>query len=468
MKVSTELTPQHEAIVTVEVDDDQMQRALQRAAQHVSRIRPVPGFRPGKAPYNLVERAVGKDILVEEAIEELSKSLYPNVLKENNIEPADQGQLEIVQKEPPILKYTIPIKPEVKLGDYKSIHLTPPEIQVGDEEVNQVLERFQLNQATTVPVTRALQKGDTVTLDVHGGAEGQEPVDEKNLRIVIGDAKQPGLPFDEQLIGMMPGESKEITYTYPEDYADEKFRGKTAHYAVSIQDIKETQLPELNDEFAQAVSQFKTLDQFRGNVRDILRSQKGREAEADFADQVIDAVVGKSEIAFPSTLLDREVEHQLEHMREDVKRLGLTWDKYLQLSGKTEEQLRADTRPGAEKQLKRMLVLNELMDVEKPDVTRDEVNNEIDRLVEQTERAGGNANVARRSYTTREGRRNIEFNLRLAKTITKLVAMARGEPVTGKILTPDMVRERPLPSGLITNPNEVPDSEWPRGLERKA
>ncbi len=470
MKLSTELTPEHQAIVTVEVDEEQMQRALQRAAQHVSRIRPVPGFRPGKAPYNLVERAVGKDILVDEAIEDLSRSLYRDVLKESNIEPADQGQLEVVQKEPPILKYTIPLRAEVKLGDYKSIHLTPNEIQVTDEEVNQVLDRFRFNQATTVPVTRGVQKGDTVTLDVQGTIEGHEPIDEKGLRVVVGDPKQPGLPFDEQLLGMMAGETKEITYTYPEDYEDESYRGKTAHYTVTVQDIKETQLPELNDEFAKAISQFETLDQFKGNIRGILRRQKERDAESEFADRVIDEVVERSELAFPPVMLDREVEHDLAHMQDDVKRLGLTWDKYLELSGKTEEQLREETRPRAEKQLKRQLVLIELMNAENPDVTRDEVNAEIERLVQQTERAGGNVNTARKSYTTREGRRNIEFNLRLAKTIDRLTAMAKGEPTSGKILTPEMVRqgeERPIPSGLITNPNEVPEAEWPRGLEHK-
>ncbi len=470
MKVSTELTPQHEAILTVEVDEDQMQQALQRAAQHVSRIRPLPGFRPGKAPYNLVERAVGKEILVDEAIDNLARTVYPEALKESNVEPADQGRLEVVQKEPPILKYTVPIKPEVKLGDYQSIHLTPPEVVVSDQEVDQVIERFQMNQATMVPVTRALQKGDTVTLDVQGQVEGHDPVDEKNLRVVIGDEKQPGLPFDEQLIGMLPGETKEITYTYPEDYEDESFRGKTSHYTVTVQDIKETQLPELNDDFAKAISQFQSLDQFRGNIREILRRQKERDAEADFTNQVIDAVIEKSEIAYPPVMLEGEVEHELEHMKEDVKRLGLTWEKYLELSGKTEAQLREDMRPNAEKQIKRMLVLTELMNVEKPEVTRAEVDAEIDRLVQQTESNGGNANVARRSYTNREGRRNIEFNLRLAKTMTRLVAQAKGEPVSGKILTPDMVRDteqKPSPGGLITDPNQVPDSQWPRGLERK-
>jgi trigger factor len=471
MKVTTESTPDHQVVVTVEVDEDQLQHALVRAAQHISRIRPLPGFRPGKAPYNLIERAVGKDTLLEEATEELSKSLYGDVLKDNKIEPADQGHLEVVQKEPPIFKYTIPKRPEVKVGDYQSIHLNPAEVQVSDEEVNQVLERYRMSQATMVPVTRAIQNGDAVTLDVKGGVPEHTPVDEKNVRVVIGDAKQPGLPFEDQLIGLTEGESKQIAYSYPEDYADEAFRGKTAEYTVTINDIKETQMPALSDDFAQAVSQFKTLEQFKGNIREILRRQKQVEEESRFADQVVDALVDKSEILFPPVMLERETDSDLERLKQDEKKLGLTWEKYLELSGKTLEQMRGEIRPRAEKELKRALVLNELVETEKPEVTPQEVNADIDRRVQQAERAGGNPHVARRSYTTRDARQNIEFNLRLNKTISKLIATAKGEPVSGKILTPGMLSDRetsPIPSGLITDPSKVREEDWPKGLERKA
>jgi trigger factor len=471
MKASTELTPDHQAIVTVEVEEQEMQRALARAAQHVSRLRPIPGFRPGKAPYSLVERAVGKEMLVEEAIEDLSKSLYKDILKENNIEPADQGHLEVVQKEPPVLKYTIPKRPEVKVGEYQSIHLTPGEVQVSDDEVNQVLDRYRMGQATMVPVARGIQKGDVATLDIKGGVPDHDPVNETNIRVAVGDPKEPGLPFEDQLMGMNAGETKEITYSYPEDYNDEAFRGKTANYTITLNDIKETQMPELTDDFAQAVSQFQTLEQFRGSIRDILRRQKEADEESHFADQVVDALVDKSEILFPPVMLERETESDLERLKNDVKKIGLTWEKYLELSGKTQDQVREDIRPRAERQLKRALVLNELAEIEKPEVTRDEVEKDIDRRVQVTERAGGNPQVARRSYTTREARQNIEFNLRLNKTIGKLIATAKGEPVSGKILTPGMLSDRetsPIPTGLITDPSKVRAEEWPKGLEKKA
>lgn len=443
-----------------------MQGALRRAAQAVSRHRPVHGFRPGKAPYELVERAVGKELLLEQAIEDLSQSVYRQVLKESDIQPVDMGSFDIVQKDPPIFKYTIPVKPEIKLGDYQSLHMTPGEPEVTDAEVNEVIERFQLNQATMVPVTRGAQSGDVITIDVVGGVPDLSPFEERNLRVKIGGDGELRLPFDEQLSGMNAGETRELDYTYPDDAEDEELRGKTAHYTVTLHDIKETQLPTLNDDFARAISQFQTLEQFKGNIRDILRRQKEREEQSRFANSVLDAIVERSEISYPPVLLERELEHDLEHLQEDVKRLGLTWDKYLQLSGKSEEEVKAGLRPNAERRLKQLLILGELMDAENIQVDRDEISADIERRVKEAVDNGATANVARRSYNAKDARDNIAFNLRVNKTVNKIVAMVKGEPTSGKILTPEMLRGEtsPIPSGLITDPRQVREQDWPRGL----
>src|SRR5581483_8237100 len=467
MNITKEFTPDRQDIVTVEVDEEQMQNALKRAAQNVSRVRPIPGFRPGKAPYEMVERAFGKELLVEEAVEDLSRSMYGQVLRDTEINPVDAGRLEIVQKEPPVFKYTIPVAPVVKLGDYKSIHMQPEPVEVTDAEVEEILSRFQNTQATLSPVARAVQKGDVITVDVRGGVTDMEPVEETNLRVTVGDDKQVRLPFDAELIGMNAGETKEFDYTYADDYEDESVRGKTAHYTVTVHDIKETQLPELTDEFAQAVSQFKTLEQFKGNIRDILLRQKERDREVKFANDVLQAVTDQAEIAYPPVMLEHELEHRLEHLKEDVKRLGLTWENYLRFSGKTEEQIKEELRPQAEKSLKQMLVLGELMHVENITVSREELNADIERRVQESVQAGAQANVARRAYNQKDARENIEFELRVNKIMNKLVAIAKGEPTSGLILTPDMVQgEGAIPSGLITDPDQV-RRELEKGLSSR-
>lgn len=467
MNITKEITPDRQAIVTVEIDDDQMEKAMRRAAQNISRVRPVPGFRPGKAPYEMVERTWGKDLLVEEAVEDLSRSLYSQVLRESDLAPIEAGKLDIVQKEPPILKYTIPVAPEIKLGDYKNIHMQPEEVTVSDEEVDRVLNRFQLTQATVTPVERPVQKGDVITVNVVGGVPDDEQVDEHDLRVTVGDRSQAYLPFDEQLVGMIAGETREIDHTYAEDYEDEKFRGKTAHYTVTLNDIKEQQLPELTDEFAQAVSQFKTLDQFRGNIRDILRRTKERDNEVKFANDVLQAIVEQSEIAFAPQMLEHEVEHDLEHFQENVRQMGLTWEHYTRLTGKTEEQIKTDLAPNAEKRLKQLLVLGELIHAENITVTNEQIKADIERRVQEAVEEGGNANVVRRALNQKDARDNIAFNLRVNQVMNRIVAMARGEPVSGMILTPNMVRdqENPIPSGLITDPRQVREQDWPKGIE---
>lgn len=464
MNITKEITPDRLAIVTVEVDDAQMQGAMKRAAQNISRVRPMPGFRPGKAPYEMVERQFGKELLMEEAVEDLSKTLYRQVLKDQELNPIDAGSLEVVQKEPVILKYTIPVAPEIKLGEYKEIRMNSDPVEVTEQEVNDVLNRFQLTQATITPVERSVQKGDLITVDVAGGVEGEEPADEKDLRIVVGERTQAYLPFDENLLGMNTGETREFDYTYPEDYADENFRGKTAHYKVTLSDIKEQQLPELTDEFAQAVSQFTSLDQFKGNINEILRRTKERDNAVKFANDVLQAVVDKSEIAFAPQMLNHELEHDLEHFKENIQQMGLSWDNYVRLSGKTEDQIKEELRPNAEKRLKQLLVLGELIRAENITVTGEQVKQDIERRVQESVQQGANAQVVRRAYNSPDARDNISFNLRVNQLMSRLVQMAKGESVSGLILTPDMVRGEIAPSGLITDPRQVNPQEWPKGI----
>ncbi|MBI4670204.1 MAG: trigger factor [Chloroflexi bacterium] len=456
MNITKEFTTDCQAIVTVEVDQDQMQSALRHVAQNVSRRRPLPGFRPGKAPYEMVERTFGKELLVEQAVEDLSRSLYRDVMRDPEINPVAVGQLEIVQKEPPIFKYTIPVVPKVTLGDYQSIHMQPEPVEVADADVDVVLNRFQTTHATMAPVTRPVQNGDVITVDVMGGIIGAEPADEKNLRIVVGDNKQPHLPFDAQIVGMNAGETREIDYTYPDDFEDENVRGQAAHYTVTVHDIKEMQLPELTDEFAQAVSQFKTLEQFKSNIRISLHREMEHNADVKFANEVLQAVTAQAEIAYPPVMLQQELENRLAQLKEDIKRLGLTWDNYLRFSGKTEEQVKEDLRPQAEQALKQTLVVGELMQAEKITVSREEVNADIERRVRESVRGGAQENVARKAYTQKEARDNIAFNLRFNKVIHRIVAIATGATSSGLILTPDMLRgENAIPTGLITDPAQV-------------
>jgi trigger factor len=476
VKVTTEQTPDCNAIVTVEVDAERVQSALKTAAQHISRIRPIPGFRPGKAPYAMVERVVGKELLLDEAIEGMAQEIYRQVIKDEKIDVYDSGQLDVVQKDPVILKYTIPTRPVITLGDYHAIHLKPNVMEVTDVEVDEVIERLRKEQAEMTPVTRPVQLGDLATVNIKGGVEGSEPLEREGMQINI-DKEKGVFPWLDQLIGANLNEARMVNYIYPDD-ATEALKGKTATYTITVTDLKEPHLPELNDEFVKSISVLETMEQLKQRVRANLYAEKEQEEESRFADEVLDSIVEQSKIAYPASMMDDETDQDIARSKELAGQLGLTWEKYLQLSGKDESAYRVDVRPRAEKRLKRLLTLMQLSEDEQIEVTNKEIDVEIDQRAQVAAQEGGNAAQTRRALSSKESRHDIEFNLKLRKTVDRIVAMAKGEPTSGKIITPDMLREEmrqieqaqkpsgtPAPGGLITDPSQVTSANWPRGLD---
>lgn len=477
MKVTTEHAPNCQAIVTVEVDEDQVTSAMKRAAQKLSRARPIPGFRPGKAPYEYIERLVGKDNLREQVIDEVAQAIYKQVLEQEKIEPYDAGRVEIAQQEPLILKFIVPTRPVVTLGDYRSIHLRPHVVEVTDTEVAQAIEKIQSDQALLTPVTRPVRWNDRVTMNVRGGIEGQIQIDRQDLELTM-EAQNGAFPWLDQLIGVNVNETRAVTYTYPENTAN---AGKVATYTVTITGIKELVLPNLDDEFIKSISSFETLEQLRGRIRANLLEQKRAEEEVRFENQVIDAVIAQAHIAIPDSMIEDEIDLEINRMKQAAQRFGLTWEKYLQLGGKDEATVRAQARPQAEQRIKRLLTLMQVAEAENIQVTEKEVDVEIDERAMRAEARGARAAQTRRELSTPDSRRNLEFGLKLSKAVAFLVASAKGEPTSGKIITPEMLaraqqraREQaaaeqttPIaPSGIITDPSQVRAQDWPRGLER--
>ncbi len=479
MKVSTEQQPDCTAIVTVEVDDEQLRRAMGSAAQRVSRVRPIAGFRPGKAPYDLVERAVGKELLLDEAIDQLAQTLYKQVLRDEKIEPYDAGKLNVKQREPLILEYTIPTRPVVTLGDYRAVHLKPKQITVSDDEIAKVIEQLRKEQAELTPVTRPAQLGDLLTIDVEGGYEGEKAIDQKGFPITL-EKSHAVFKWLEQLVGANSNEPRTVKYTMPSDDPNEARRGKTATYHVTITDIKEPRLPNVDDDFAKSVSEFESLDQLKSQIREGLRAQKEVEEQDRFANEVVDTIVDKSQISYPGSMLEDEVNIEVERSRGFAAQMGLTLEKYLQLVGKTEEQFRDEAKPIAEKKVRRLLTLIELIHAENISVTRQQVDEEIAHQVMHAVQSGRREKEARRALSTPAARKDLEWSLKVRQVVEHVVATAKGEPTSGKIVTPEMVRqeeqqrareraaaasEKPS-SELITDPSKIRAQDWPSGLQK--
>jgi trigger factor len=296
------------------------------------------------------------------------------------------------------------------------------------------------------------------------------------MQITI-DKDKAVFPWIDQLVGAKLNELVNVNYTYPDD-ATESLRGKTATYAITVTDLKEPHLPELNDEFVKSVSVLETVDQLKQRIRTNLYTEKEQEEDSRFSDEVLDSIVAMSQIAYPASMMDDETDQDVARSKELAAQLGMTWDKYLQLSGKEESAYRVDVRPRAEKRLKRLLTLMQLAEDEQIQVTNKELDVEIDQRAQAAAQQGGNAAQTRRTLSSKESRHDIEFNLKLRKTVDRIVAMAKGEPTSGKIITPEMLREemrqreqaqKPsspgAPVGLITDPSQVTSANWPRGLD---
>ena len=296
------------------------------------------------------------------------------------------------------------------------------------------------------------------------------------MQITIDKDKGP-FPWVDQLVGANLNEARTVTYVYPDD-ASESLKGKTATYAITVTDLKEPHLPELNDDFVKSISVLETIDQLKQRIRTNLYTEKEQEEASRFADLVLDTIVEQSQIAYPPSMMDDETDQDVARSKELATQLGLTWDKYLQLSGKDEAAYRIDVRPRAEKRLKRLLTLMQLAEDEQIQVADKEVDVEIDQRAQSAAEQGGNAAQTRRALSSKESRHDIEFNLKLSKTVDRIVALAKGEPTSGKIITPEMLREEmrlreqaqapsgaPAPGGLITDPSQVTSANWPRGLD---
>ncbi|MBI3742070.1 MAG: trigger factor, partial [Chloroflexi bacterium] len=426
MNIKTEQTNDAKAIVTVEVDEERVQGAMRLAAQHVSRARPLAGFRPGKAPYEIVERTFGKDYLREHAIDDLAQEIYKQILRDEKIPAYAAGQLEIAQPEPLILRYTIPTRPVVMLGDYRAIHLQPQPIAVTEDEVTKTIDQIRREHATLAPVERAVQSGDVLTVNLKGGFQDKDPVDSQGLVVTV-DKESSTFPWVDQLIGAMLNETRNVAYTYPADDLPD-LAGKTASYAVTITEHKEQQLPPLDDDLAKLVGKFETLAQLMTQLRADLREQKKNEEENRFADQVIDAIIAQSQIVFPEIMLNDQIDQEISREQRFATQLGMAWDKYLEMTGKSGAKLREEMKPRAENKIKRLLTVLELVKAENIEVTREEVLAEIDRQVAYAVANGAKEPQARKQLNNAATRRDLELNLKMRLAVDRVTARAKGEP----------------------------------------
>ncbi len=274
MKVTREDEAQRQTVLNIELEEPDLESYLQRAYQRVSQKVKVPGFRPGKAPRAVVERVVGRESLLQEALEFMIPEVMAKAIEQEEIEVGAQPDVELIETEPVTIKAIVPLPPLVETGDYNSLRVPWVAPAVTDEQINDSLEETQKQSALWEPVERPAQMGDQVIMDLKGVVDGETLLDQEDGPFILSDEPMPIPGFGEQLVGIGAGDTREFDLTFPEDYLSESMAGKECHFTVTAKETKEQKLLDLDDEFAKGVGEgFDTLDALKDNIRQQLQDE---------------------------------------------------------------------------------------------------------------------------------------------------------------------------------------------------
>ncbi|MEO5939992.1 MAG: trigger factor [Candidatus Limnocylindrales bacterium] len=422
MQITTTPAPKSTILVEVEVPAERLTQAVGEATRALSRRTKVPGFRPGKAPRGVLEAVLGHGAVLEEAVDRLVQSAYRDALIEKEILPLTNADVEIVQAEEGkalIFKATVPIRPEVKLGDYTSFTFRP-EIETTDEpKVAKVIEELRDQNASLSPVEeRGAIKGDYAVIKYEGTRDGVpfEGGTAERMPLIIGEDRLiPG--FEDELVGLTVGDTKGFDITFPADYGEESLAGQQAHFEVEVRELREKILPEADDDFARSMGDFTDLANLREEVEKRLQRNALDKARHGFSDQIIEYAVANATIDLPDVLVEQEVEVMHDEFRSALARQGIAEEAYTKVSGKSHEELHADFRPDAEKRVKVLLVLSSVAEAEGLQISDADVEAEI---AKGRERYAGDAKLAK-YFESDRGRNYIRSTLRRSRVVEKLV-----------------------------------------------
>ena len=432
MKVTKEKVENCQAFLTIEMEPADMEDGMKHAYQHLVQKASIPGFRKGKAPRAVVERTLGKARMLEEAIDHLVPEAYQNALKEQEIVPYAQPEVEITQAEPLIFKAVVPLTPTVTLGDYQSIRMLPEQVDIKEENINSVLEELRHQHATWEPVDRPVAYNDMAVIDINANAE-DKPFAQKvgSQYQVLKDAITPAPGFAEQIVGLKKDETKEFDLTFPADYPSSQLAGKLAHFKVKLHEVKEEKLPELNDDLAIQVSpEFKTVQVLREEVIKSLKLRADENSRMTLEEKVINTAVEQAKIEYPPVIIDLEINRIINDQARQLQLSGRGMDEYLRSINKTAEQLQEELRPIAKKNVAASLVLSKIAETEKIEVTEDEISNGIGNMV----RSIGEDKKADmlKLLDTPQNRQSITQSLKTRKTIERLTNIAKNTGDSGQ------------------------------------
>ena len=394
-----------------------MQKAYLKNRKHIS----VPGFRKGRVPRKIIERYYGEAVFYEDAVNELFPKVYDEAVKQTGIEPVASPTVDIAQiggGKDLILTAEVDVKPDVELGQYKGIEIEKVEYTVTDEDVEHQLEHIAEDNARWITIeNRGIQKGDLITFDYTGMIDG-EPFEggtaEKQTLEVGSGRFIPG--FEDQLIGLRQEEEKDITVTFPEDYHVDDLKGKEAVFHVKIHEIKEKELPEIDDEFAKDVSEFATLEEYKADLKRKLQETADQNARDQMENQLISKIVDNAKVDIPDVMVENEINTMLQDMEMRLSYTGMNLEKYLQMTNTSIDLLREQYKDSAYNRVKTQLVLEALVKAEAIVVTDEDREKEYEKMAEQYK-----MNVEDIKKTFGTNTEQMDYSIQVQKTIDMLM-----------------------------------------------
>ncbi len=415
-------------------ESDEFSKALDRAYRKINRQVRIPGFRPGKAPRQIVEQRIGRQMLVEEAQREIMDELYRQALDQEELTPVSEPNVDVYQDEPVGFRVEVQIYPTVDLNEYTDVRVDPQEVNVSDEDVDEVLENLRKqNSVWKEPdEPRKPEDGDQVIIDLQAYEDGepfQDPVVDAEFEVGEGRLFP---DIEEAVKQLKPGDQAEFDITFEDDNeaANPDLRGKTLHYNVTLKDVKEREMPELDDELAKTLGEFETLDELKASVRkDLLRS-RAVQARTEVVNQSIDAMADQSVLEIPSAMVDRQVEDDIQRLQQELSRENMSFDEFLRFGGKTADEYKSEIRPDAEKRLRNSLVLEAFSKAEGLEVSEDDLFDEIERLTGQSEESERMKEIYKSPYFSQMIRDELA-NRKVADRLIDLVSEGVGA-VTGE------------------------------------
>lgn len=486
MKIEQTYLDDHQLEVTVEAEQDVFEKAKHQAAKEMSKGKTIPGFRPGKAPYQRVVTHFGEAAIIDHALDHFLDEVYPKIIDEIEQEPYGPGQVkEIKTLEPPTFVFYIPLQPEVNLGEYREIRLPYEKTAVPEEEVDKILERMLSQQASIEPVDHPAEEGNLVDTSLDARASDNEPEDEENyllrnqpLPVMIkgkkdeADKEWPFPGFSRQLLGVSSGDTLELTYEFPDDdTADEEYRGKEVLYAVKVEGIRERVLPELDEDFVKTVSDLESVDDLREQIMEELSAQKVMEEENTFVNSILEKILEDAEVKFPPQMVDNEIDGEVQELETRLKSQGMDLDMYLKIQDLEVEGLREQIKPNAEKRITHGLLIGKISESEDLDFDTQEITDEFKAILDNHfgEDEKGRAEYMQSGDSVALLNR-VSSQIVTRKTLDFLMAIAQDEDITDflKQEEPDEeITEEENPAEVETEKEQEPEEEKTDDIEQE-